>query len=93
MAIVPSSVSVAPNTSGVAVLVTSVGPGTTVIHSTSLTGFADTTAKVTVVGDGSINLSAGLSVSPGQTALAPGTTVIHAGAPHIPDATLIVTVR
>jgi hypothetical protein len=67
VATVPASVSVAANTSGVAVPVTSVAPGTTVIHSTSLAGFAETTANVVVVSAGSIILPAGVSVSPGQT--------------------------
>ncbi len=67
VATVPTSVSVAPNTSGVAVPVTSVAPGTTVIHSTSLAGFAETTANVAVVSAGSVILPTGVSVSPGQT--------------------------
>src|SRR5207253_6688977 len=68
---VPPTVTVPPNSSSVPVPVTSVGQGTTVIHSTSLPAFGDTTATVTVVGAGTINLPAGVSVPLGQSVIFP----------------------
>lgn len=68
VATVPASVTVPANSSGVSVPVTSVGPGTTIIHSSALPGYGDTTTTVIVTTSSSaIGLPANLSVPLGQS--------------------------
>ena len=73
VASVPASVTVLAGNTSVAVPVTSVTPGSAVVHASSLPSFGDTTANITVTGSGGIGLPAGSSVPMGQSIIFPVT--------------------
>jgi len=75
VATVPASVTFAPNTTAVSVPVTSVSPGTTVIHASAPPTFGDTTASVTVLASGGpgVGLPPSLVLRVGDTVVFPVT--------------------
>jgi trimeric autotransporter adhesin len=90
VATVPGSVTIAAGASSVAVPVTGVAPGSTVLHASALPNIPDATADVTVQSPGAINLPSSTTVALGQSA--PFVVTLPAPAPVALTVTLASSV-